>query len=192
MKRRVFAIFAVVAVATGFDVSVAAAQFFTPSYMAPRQSSDVGIYLAEGPGDFAIEGIWRRVFGGYDLGLRAGVADVNDVAFLAAAELRNPLSTTAPIDLAFTAGAQALLTDDDSGGAIGVGLTIGYTFEEPDLAITPYLHPRAAAVVGFGDTDLELLADIGFDVRFGSNLELRFSIGLGDITSDFGIGLAWR
>ena len=45
------------------SVGALEAQVFTPTFMAPRSSSDVGIYLSDGPGDFSVEGIWRRRFG---------------------------------------------------------------------------------------------------------------------------------
>ena len=37
----------------------AAAQVFTPTFTSPRLVDDLGIYLSDGPGDLALEGIWR-------------------------------------------------------------------------------------------------------------------------------------
>jgi hypothetical protein len=181
--------------AAALTAAPASAQVFTPSYMAPRSSSDIGIYLSDGPGDFAIEGIWRRAGGSWDLGLRGGLADTRDLGILLGAELRNPLRTGAPLDLAVTGHAQGLIIPDaDSGAGFLAGLSIGYTFESPDISFTPYLHPRAGIIAGFGadDLDLELLADLGFDVRINQSLELRFGIAFEDMGADWGIGLAWR
>jgi hypothetical protein len=184
------AVLAAVLVIAG--VGESSAQVFTPTYMAPRGGSELGFYISDGPGDFALEGIWRRGSGSYDLGLRAGLADTEDLTFLVGGELRNPLSVGAPIDLAVTGAAQGAF-GDVSGGGFLVGLTIGHTFAVDELAFTPYVHPRAGLVEGFGSDgfDLELLADLGLDVRIGSNLELRFGFGI-DSGADWGIGLAWR
>ena len=173
----------------------ATAQVFTPTYMAPGSSSDVGVYLSDGPGDFAIEGIWRRAGGAWDLGLRGGLADTRDLGILLGAELRNPLSTGAPLDIAVTGHAQGLIIPDfDSGVGFLVGLSLGYTFASPEISFTPYLHPRAGIVAGFGDDDLdlELLADFGFDVRINQSLEFRFGLSFEDMGADWGVGLAWR
>lgn len=180
--------------AVALQVTIAQAQVFTPTYMAPRSASDVGIYLSDGPGSFAVEGIWRRSYGGYDLGLRAGLADTRDVSILIGGEYRNPISTTSPIDIAFTGHAQGVLSDGRSAAGFLAGLSVGHTFVADGLSFTPYLHPRAGLVTGFGndDLDLELLADFGFDLRFSPTMELRFAIAFEDRGADWGIGFAWR
>ncbi len=49
----------------------AAGQVFTPSFMGPYLSNDVGVYVSDvGSDALGIEGIWRRNSGGYDLGIR--------------------------------------------------------------------------------------------------------------------------
>lgn len=176
----------------------ASAQIFTPTYQAPRSSSDRGIYLADGPGKFAIEGILRRGYGGYDVGLRGGIADTQDLSVLLGADLRNPLTAgTAPIDLAITAGIQALLLGDARGLGLQGGLSIGHTFVPAGggFNLTPYIHPRVALVDwgapadGF---DAELVADVGLDFAMRSGLLFRLGISISDLSSDWGIGLAWR
>jgi hypothetical protein len=184
-------------IAAGLAVALAPshgeAQIFTPTYMSPVASSDVGIYLADGPGDFAVEGIWRGRYGGLDMGLRAGLADIGDMGILVAAELRHPLSTSSPLDLAVSGAVQGLIiADGDSGVGFGGGITVGHTFTSGELQFTPYLHPRVALIAGWGDSDLELLADVGFDLRVSSSLEARFGISFEDYGADWGIGLAWR
>jgi hypothetical protein len=184
----------VLAVATAVATTLEA-QIYTPTYMAPSSGGDLGIYLSDGPGDFAIEGIWRRDLGGYDLGFRAGIADREDATLLIGAELRNPLTVAgAPLDFAFTAGVQALVSDDTRAG-FQAGLTLGKSFVPGDFTVTPYVHPRVGLVSGLGrDDDLEatLLADIGFDFAFQPNLTFRIGLGLGDETAGWGVGLSWR
>jgi hypothetical protein len=176
-------------------VGVAHAQVFTPTYMAPRSGADLGIYLSDGPGDFAVEGILRRGFGGYDLGLRLGLADTDDLTLLISGELRNPIATGAPLDLAITGHAQGAFGDRRGAGFL-LGLSLGHTFGTPGLSFTPYLHPRFGLVHPLrrngGDFELDLLADFGFDVRISPSLDLRFGIGFGNPGAAWGVGFAWR
>ena len=195
MKRIVLGVL-VLGLAGGHAAPVSA-QVFTPTYQAPRSSSDLGIYLSDGPGSLAVEGLLRSGFGGFDVGLRAGIADAQDVAVLLGADLRNPLALgTAPLDVAFTAGLQALIGGGNALGFQG-GLSIGHTFV-PDaggFSVTPYIHPRAALIDGTGPGDgfdLDLLADLGFDVGLASGLIVRIGINLEAPGADWGIGLAWR
>lgn len=169
------------------------AQVFTPTFMAPRSASDLGVYLSDGPGDFAVEGIWRSGMGGYDLGLRVGLADTNDLSVLVGAELRSPIAVGAPLDLAVTGAAQGMFGDVTAAGFL-FGLALGHTFAAPPLAFTPYLHPRVGLVKPWNDADfeLELLADFGIDVRISPRLDLRFGIGVDDFGADWGVGFAWR
>ncbi len=177
----------------GCLAGTADAQVYTPTYMAPRAGSDLGIYLSSGPGNFALEGIWRRHLGGYDLGFRAGLADARNAALLVGAELRNPLTITgAPVDFAFTGGVQAVVSREADAGFVA-GLSIGYTFAPGNFTFTPYLHPRVGLVSGRGDgLTARVLADIGLDFVFQPNLAFRVGFGLASETANWGIGLAWR
>lgn len=175
----------------------AAAQLFTPSFLAPARAGDLGVYLSSGIADdgFAVEGIWRRGFGAYDLGLRAGVADVGDAALLVGAEYRNPLEIgTAPIDVSVTGGAQVVV-GSESGLGVQAGATLGHTFVTPGLTVTPYLHPRLGLMDPIGaaeDVSLELLADLGVDLTVPAGLVVRVGLGFADETATLGIGLSWR
>lgn len=191
--RKVFPALVAAAVAMG-GAGKAEAQVITLPFMSPQTENSLGLYLSDF-GDLTLEGIARGDLGGFNLGVRGGIVDVgDDTGITIGGELRNPLELgTAPIDLAFTAGIQALLGDLDGIG-VQAGLTFGHTFvpEQGTVRFTPYLHPRIAyADYGGGDGDVELLADVGFDLDFGTNLSLRFGANLGD-GADWGIGLAWR
>jgi hypothetical protein len=177
---------------------MAAAQIFTPSYLAPRQSSDLGIHISDGwarGGGLAVEGVWRRGFGSYDLGLRAGIAETSgDARLLIGGDYRRPLALqTEPLIMALSGGAQAAI---GSGSAFGVdvGLSVGSTFNPEGVLVTPYLHPRIALVRSAPrrNLGLELLADLGVEVEIQPNLIFRLALGFGSETADFGIGLAWR
>jgi hypothetical protein len=180
---------AAVAGALSLGAQAADAQVFTPSYQAPVVMNDLGIYLSDGPGDMALEGIYRSG----PLGLRVGFVDAADDLLSIGGEVRMPLESM-PVDVAFTAAAQGLIGDLDAIGVQG-GLSIGKRFVNPGAAFTPYIHPRIALIDGFAtddDFEAELLAELGLDAEFSNNLILRLSIGLSDETPDVGIGLAWR
>jgi hypothetical protein len=169
------------------------AQVFTPTFQSTERSSDIGIYLSDGPGELAVEGIWRRAFGTGDLGLRAGFADLGDGEILLGADWRQPLALgTQPVDVGLTFGGQAALGDVDVIG-LQAGLVFGHTFVQEGLHVTPYVHPRLAFTgdLGGDGNELDVLADIGADFRFAPNLVLRVGVNIGD-GADWGIGLAWR
>jgi hypothetical protein len=168
----------------------AQAQVFTPTYTSPRLVNELGVYVSDGPGDLAIEGIWR----GGPLGLRVGFVDANDNLLSVGAEIRSSLPVEgAPLGLALTAGIQGLVGDESALGIQG-GLSAGYTFLSPGLAITPYLHPRLAAVKPYAsdDFDFELLADVGVDLEVSPRLLLRFGVALDDVGANWGVGFGWR
>jgi len=176
------------------------AQVFSPPFMSPVPSSDVGVYLSD-VGELAIEGIWRRPSrGGSDLGIRAGYADVNDGALMVGLEVRNPVVLAgAPIGLAFTAGGQALVGDGTSALGGQVGFTAGQALPAEGFTITPFIHPRLAVVADLDDDnaaeeddlDLDVRADLGADFTFASGIALRVDFNLADGAS-WGLGLAWR
>lgn len=173
----------------------AAAQVFTPTFLAPRSSSDVGVYLSSAPGDLALEGIWRRGSGRYDVGLRVGIAEIQDeLSLLVGGELRSPIAAgTAPLDLALTGGIQGVFGGREGVG-VQAGVSLGHTFAPGGLTVTPYLHPRVGLVNGLGnldDFDLDLLADLGVDVGFNPNLILRVGLDF-QPGGGIGIGLAWK
>lgn len=167
------------------------AQVFTPTYTSPRLLNELGVYVSDGPGDIAVEGIWR----GGPLGLRVGFVDAADGLLSVGAEIRSPIAIAGtPLGLAFTAAGQGLIGDVDGVGVVA-GLSAGYTFMTPGIAITPYLHPRIGAVNDLGssdDWDFEVLADVGVDLEFVPNILVRLGISLGDVGADWGVGLAWR
>jgi hypothetical protein len=178
------------ALTTCLFAGTASAQVFTPTYTSPRLLNELGIYLSDGPGDLGVEGIWR----GGPLGLRVGFMDAGGGLLSVGGELRTPLQVTgAPLGLAFTAGAQGLIGDDNAFG-VQAGLTAGYTFRGTGAFFTPYMHPRIGMVSAGGSSDMEfeVLADVGVDVEFWTNLIVRLGVSLDDVGANWGVGLAWR
>lgn len=184
-----------VVVAAMATAARAEAQVFTPTYMAPRVSNEMGLYVSDGPGDLAAEGSIRGNFAGTMLGLRAGFADTNDLSVTFGGELLHPLQVSgAPLDLALTAAAQVLVAGPKAAG-FSVGLDVGHRFAAPGIAVTPYFHPRLGVTGNYGDNgdyDADLLADIGVNLDFAPNLSLRLGIGLNEPEANWGVGIAWR
>ena len=197
MTKKFGSLLALVAISL-LGASNGEAQVFTPTFQPPSGGGNVGVYLSDFDDDLAVEAIFRQGTRPYDLGFRIGVADVGDAAFLLGVDFRNPLALgTAPLDLAVTAGVQALLGDVDGYGFQG-GLSIGSTFGLEGFTFTPYVHPRLALVNPIGgndDADLDVLADVGFDLGFPSFV-LRFGANLANNPAgrhaDWGIGVAIR
>ncbi|HST57191.1 MAG TPA: hypothetical protein VLK84_00805 [Longimicrobium sp.] len=175
--------------AAALFASSAQAQVFTPSYQAPVVMNDIGVYVSDSQGGTGLEGIWRSG----PVGLRVGYLDYEEDGLVSlGGEVRVPV--TAPIDIAFTAGAQGLIGEVDALG-LQAGLSVGQRFVSPGVALTPYIHPRVALLDSFAENDdweTELLAEVGLDAEFSRNLILRLSVGLSDDSPDIGLGLAWR
>lgn len=191
---------AALALAAVLSAGGAQAQVYSPPFMSPTPTSDFGVYVSD-VGDLAIEGVWRRLSRGGDIGLRAGYADTRDGALMLGLELRNPVILAgAPIGLAFTAGAQGLIGDNPRVGG-QVGFTAGQALPAGGVTITPYIHPRLVVTASPGsddnglqdddEVDLDVRADIGADFDFASGVALRFDINLAEGAS-WGLGLAWR
>lgn len=192
---------AALALPAGLLAGTAQAQVFSPPFMSPTPASDFGVYISD-VGDLAVEGIWRRISRGGDIGLRAGYADRGDGALMVGIELRNPVALAgAPIGLAFTAGGQGIIGEDPLIGG-QVGFTAGQALPAGTFTVTPYIHPRLAvhasprddndAVEDDDEIELDVLADIGADVQFASGVSLRIDFNLSGPEAAWGLGLAWR
>ncbi len=168
------------------------AQVFTPTYTSPRLVNEFGINVSDRPGNLTVEGLWR----GGPLGLRVGYASGTGGLLSIGGELRNPLPMAhAPLGLAFTAGAQGLLGDQNQ-RAVGVqaGLSAGYTLAGSGLAFTPYLHPRIGLINDLPGEEYQVraLADAGVDVEFWNNLLVRLGVNLTDVGATWGLGVGVR
>jgi hypothetical protein len=176
------------------------AQVFTPTFLSPVPSNDFGVYVSDWGGDaLGVEGIWRRQSrGGGNVGIHAGYVDLGDGSLSLGVDLRNPVILAgAPIGLAFTVGAQAVVGDATSVGG-QVGFTAGQGLPAGNMVVTPYIHPRLAIANGFvGDQadgrgfEVDVLADVGLDLDFRSGVSLRFGANLGD-GANWGLGVAFK
>jgi hypothetical protein len=172
--------------------STAQAQVFTPTFTSSRLINEIGVYVSDGPGDLALEGVWRSG----PIGLRVGWVDHTAGGLLSlGGELRTPIVVPEPpLGLAFTAGAQGLLGDLNAGG-VQAGLSAGYTFMGTGVAFTPYMHPRIGMINHLGpnrDWEFEVMADVGVDVELHNNVVVRLGVALDDVGSNWGVGVSWR
>ena len=182
----------VIAAGLALVPQTATAQIFTPTFMGPRLGSSLGVYVGD-VGDLAVEGILRRNLGSFDLGVRGGFVDLGEETELTiGGEYRNRLPVPAPIDLAVTAGVQALVGDVDFTG-LQAGLSLGSTFVPGTVSVSPYIHPRITFVNGPADDwDNDLQAEVGMALEWASRLGIHLAIGLDDGSPDWGLGLSWR
>jgi hypothetical protein len=193
MKRIVLLALAALA----FPAGRLEAQVFTPAFLAPNRATGLGAVLSGGIGPedgYAVEGMARRNYGAFDLGLRAGVADLDGVALLVGLEYRNPLPPVwdFPVEFAVTGAAQGVI-GKNGGPGISAGITGGHEFVLPGAAITPYFHPRIA-IHDRSSSGLEIapLAELGAEFLFASEYRFHVALGLGTETANLGFGLSWR
>lgn len=152
------------------------------------------------------EGVSPRAQFSLDVGLAD--PDFGDARFLLGGGYAYQLNRAAanpdlPLDLLFTVGAYGNFGDGTTILRIPVGVSVGHRFplDAGQMAITPYVHPRAALYFCNGDrcgaddsdTDIRINFDLGADFELTRALSLRFSVMLGgDEEEAFGFGLAWR
>lgn len=185
----------VVLAALLFGAARAEAQVFTPTFYGPADGGRFGVFLVDWA-DLGVEGSLRTASSGWTIGLRGGVLDSGeDISATVGADAQLPLAfPTAPLRTAFTLGGQAIFGDAEAFGG-QVGLNIGAAFPAGGLVISPYIHPRVALVNGFGpddETDLDLLADLGFNFGLGSGLTIHVAAELGGVGADWGVGFSMR
>ena len=174
-----------------------------PTFASPRPMDDIGVYLTRADEATGLVGIWRQS-GNLNLGVRAGVADLDDAgaSILVGAELYGPLNTLLPgsgLDIAWTLGGGAVFGDNITTASIPLGLSVGVQLGSGSVRVLPYVHPRVSldiASVEIGDEE-ETDSDVGFALDLGADVTLseRLLIRVGGSFADreaFGVGLAYR
>jgi hypothetical protein len=142
------------------------------------------------------EGISARTQLSFDAGL-SDVSRPDDNVYLLlggqfAYQMNRP-TPEAPIDMLFTAGVFTRL-GEDPGSAMSVpfGVAVGYRLVlSGDIAITPYVHPRASVDMFNNDSELNLNFDFGASFDLSSELAVRIAGTIGD-ADGFGLSVAWR
>ncbi|MGH7472126.1 MAG: hypothetical protein ACRENP_29600 [Longimicrobiales bacterium] len=178
-----------------------------PSFFSPRPMDDIGLYITRvnrSAGDpTGMSAIWRQS-GNLNLGVRAGVGDLNNAGetVLVAAELYGPLNSLVPvgsIDVSWILAAGAVFGDSYTVFSMPLGASIGMRLGSGGVQVLPYVYPRISLdIVAFDingeertDTDGVLSVDIGADLSLGERLVLRVGGSLFE-RSAIGVGLALR
>ena len=183
--------------------TVAAQETGTPIFKAPYRAFtnyEIGGMFSDPEGrDYALEGFYGVGRGRNDFGIRiayqsfGGGGDAIGVGGSFRTRVLQ-YSTNFPLDGALTLGAGALFGEGDDIFTIPVGLSLGrrILLEGSSTSFVPYAHPIMAASFGSGESDVDFVLGLGVDIRFGQNLDVRVSAGLGaDTWSGVGVGLAF-
>ncbi len=181
--------------------AAAAQETGTPVFRAPYRAfktSEVGANLSDpNSGDLALEGFYSYGSGKNDFGIRAGFLDTGDrTRGLVGANFRRRIfgyTESFPLDGAVTAG----FGINFGGGAdaaflVPVGVSLGrrVDLEGSKTSFVPYVQPVLVPTFGSGNSELNLALGLGVDIKFGGQVDLRISGGIGDIDG-VAVGLAW-
>lgn len=189
MQRKIRGLMLAAVVAT-FGVTAAEAQETgTPVYKAPYrafQKHEFGASLSDA-GDLGLEGFYSFGSGTNDFGLRAGFIDYGvGTNIVVGGSFRSRVLThteSFPLDGALTVGAGANLGDAGDAFYIPVGISLGrrVDLENSSTSFVPFVHPTIGPAFGDGDSEILISVGLGVDIRFGRNLDLRISGGIGDV-----------
>lgn len=166
-----------IALAVVLTPAVAAAQAYNyPSLQTPHASTrDYTAALVGGAGTTLLFQ-WREGMGpGLHWQLDAGLADpkgpADPLLFAGGSFGKELLRGTAdqPLDLMITGGVGAAFGGNNTLFRVPVGVSVGHRFAlENDMAITPYVHPRAS---------LDVCSRCGVDRDGRSTVSLNFDAG---------------
>ena len=168
--------------------SSAAAQtrWDSPFLTPPKPGPGVGVFLMDGAGgDLGALVTWIPTQTSW--GLRIGLADTgDDISVFGGADVSGGITRSNsefPFDMDWIFGIGASF-GNFTVLSVPVGLTLGHTFVGQGASFTPYITPRLVLDALFDapgdDVDLDLTADIGFDLRFRGPWKVRFGATLGD------------
>jgi hypothetical protein len=186
----------------GGSTVASAQEVFTPVFKAPYRAFtnyEIGGMFSDPEGaDYALEGFYGVGRGRNDFGLRVAYHDFGggDAIALGGSFRTRVLqySTNFPLDGALTLGAGVIFGDGFERFTVPVGLSLGrrVLLEGSSTSFVPYIHPIMAPSFGSGDSEVDFALGLGVDIRFGQNLDVRVSAGLGaDSWSGVGVGLAF-
>ena len=136
----------------------------------------------------AFEGFYGFGSGNLDIGLRGGFlspGEASDTRILVGVHARQRVITPSdnfPVDGAAVLGIGAQLVSGSSQLLIPGGLSLGrrLVLEDSEVSILPYVQPTLFLAFNDG-TDVLFAFGLGGDFRLSRVLEVRISVGLGDV-----------
>lgn len=162
-----------------------------PMLMAPGAPAGWGFHLVDphpGSGLGALM-TWRASPAPVGLGFRIGLFEGHrdKLGLVGGVDIAGTLhrgTDEAPFDVIWFAGAGAGI-DGDLLASFPLGLAVGWSFEEPNVALRPYVAPRLVLDAFFGDgdhrgLDLGAAVELGLDLAFSPAFAIRAAASLGD------------
>jgi hypothetical protein len=174
----------------------------TTTFNAPYrafQRSEIGVLLSfPDGGGTALEGAYRRAYGRFDIGFKAGFFDPDgpgDTEVLLGVEARQRVITHTedfPLDGALVLGVGGNFVSGNSVMIIPAGLTLGRRIDPQGstVSIIPYVEPTLYLLAGDVTDHVQFAFGLGADFRLTRRFDARLSAGLGD-NEGVSIGAVW-
>lgn len=162
-----------------------------PMMMSPGAPAGWGLHLVEAHPGNSVGGLftWRANPAPVGLGFRFGVTEgtPSGAAVFGGVDVAGQVYSTQEEDfdlgVLWFAGA-GLAVDDWTTLSIPVGMSVGWSFQEDNLAFRPYVAPRMVIDARFGeaeslgapldeDLDLGFALEVGVDFAFNQNFGIR-------------------
>lgn len=168
-----------------------------PMMVSPGAPAGWGLHLVDPHPGEGVGGVftWRANPAPVGMGFRVGVVegDLNDAALIGgldvAGSVYSAIEEDFELDLIWFAGA-GLGLDDVVTLSFPLGMAVGWSFQEENLAFRPYLAPRMVvdAILGTlpenaaprDDFDLGFAAEVGLDLAFDPRFGIRAAGSFGD------------
>ena len=187
--KKVLGVVAVIAFA-GLFSKVQAQTTLLPAFNAPDRAfaeREYGGAVSLVSGANGFEGLFGIGLEKIDVNFRAGIVDPD----FGDAQIRLGASGKAQVlehsdrivvDASAVVGVGAVIADNASGVVIPGGISVGRRFEvEEGLSILVYGQPTLFVTAGDLGTDLRFAFGFGGDLRIQDNIDIRVSVGAGDI-----------
>ena len=147
----------------------------------------------DGASDFAVEGVYRFASGAWDVGIKGGIIDAGNTAFIAGVEGRlrvmDHTQQDFPLDGAVVIGLGTF--DFDAWVVPSAGLSLGRNVQLEDFSFTAYGQPTLFLTTGGGDTNFDFGLGLGVDFQIAEAVDLRTSFGLVDGPEGFSFAFVW-
>lgn len=210
MVRRTLLMAALATPLFAFDAG--AQTWDAPLFFSPKPMDDIALYYFRsdvpslGGGMNGVKVGWRQS-GNLNLGLQAGVGDLDDMGntILVGAEFYQPLSglsASTGLITSWHLGAGASFGEGYVDLRVPLGVSVGINVGS---GVVPYVHPRVSLDLAAVDvngveettTDVGFAVDLGADLNLGDRLVLRAAYTIGSRNDvgkrdAFGVGIALR